>query len=262
MKTAFGRHYPVPDIQLPRFSTDKNGRRINNGGFIAKAERNAVNGPIQGSGADIIKLAMARVYAACKKRGWLEKVQMIATMHDELVFEIDLNILEESIDVICSEMACNPIILGRKWKVPLTLDVEVGFDWTVPWNITEMVHGKKPWVPELAPSFSSSPAPPASPEEDPPEIMATTPTETEVPPPKNPVRRHQKVNEEFIYKVRAPLTVLKATNLAKVIVECRGSGTSRLSLKDEAGNDILMGSGNDILINENKFYVLAKRSDI
>ena len=261
VKTAFGRQYPVPDIQLPRFSTDKNGRRINNNGFIAKAERNAVNGPIQGSGADIIKIAMARVYAACKKRKWLEKVLMIATMHDELVFEVDLDILEEAIEVLCEEMCRNPVILGKKWSVPLTLDVEVGFNWTVPWNITEMKHGKKAWLPELAPYFLGAPKDPKKDfvTEDSSNIDVETLPE---PPKKDPVKRHQKVNEEFVYKVKSPLTVLKATKLAKVIVECQGSGTSKLRLVNDSGDTVVIGSGKDIFINENQFYVLARRSGI
>ena len=126
--TAFGRIYPVPDI----WSAD--------GGFRSKAERNSVNGPIQGSGADIIKIAMGVVYKECKKRGWLDKVRLIATMHDELVFEVEGALLEEAIEVITPLMTSNPLIMGMKWPVPLTTDCEIGRDWTVNWAINEMLH--------------------------------------------------------------------------------------------------------------------------
>lgn len=141
VKTAFGRVYPLPDI----YHED--------GGFRSKAERNAVNGPIQGAGADIIKIAMALIYKHVKKKQWFDKIDLIACMHDELVFEIDASIIEEAIADIEQIMTRNPVILSKRWAVPLTTDVEVGRDWTVPWNLTKMLHGKKEWEPSLAPHF-------------------------------------------------------------------------------------------------------------
>jgi DNA polymerase I-like protein with 3'-5' exonuclease and polymerase domains len=124
--TAFGRRYPLPDIDHEL------------GGFRAKAERNAVNGPIQGTSADITKIAMALIYKECKKRGWLEKVHMLITMHDELVFEIDKDILEEAIDLFVGIMCRNDALLKLGWRVPLTSDVEMGPDWTVPWDLKKI----------------------------------------------------------------------------------------------------------------------------
>ena len=138
--TAFGRRYPVPDIDSPE------------GGFRAKAERNAMNGPIQGGSADITKLAMGICYKECKKRGWLDKVHMLITMHDELVFEIDLDILEEAIDILVRSMCRNPAILKLGWPVPLTSDVEMGFSWMVPWDLKKIRH-KGVCPPELAGCF-------------------------------------------------------------------------------------------------------------
>lgn len=128
--TAFGRKYPVPDINHA------------DGGFRSKAERNAVNGPIQGSSADVTKLAMALVYKEIKKRGWLDKVLMIITMHDELVFEVDPDILEEAIEVIKNIMCRNKLILAKRWPVPLTSDVEIGLNWSVPWDLNSMRAGE------------------------------------------------------------------------------------------------------------------------
>jgi hypothetical protein len=126
VRTAFGRKYPVPDIH----SED--------GGFRSKAERNSVNGPIQGTSADITKMAMALIYKECKQRGWLDKVMMIITMHDELVFEIDGDLLEQAIPVLVDLMVSNAIILAQSWPIPLTTDVEIGHDWMVPWDLNAM----------------------------------------------------------------------------------------------------------------------------
>jgi DNA polymerase I-like protein with 3'-5' exonuclease and polymerase domains len=128
--TAFGRKYPVPDIHH------------GDGGFRSKAERNAVNGPIQGSSADVTKLAMFLVYKEIKKRGWIKKVLMVITMHDELVFEIDPDILEEAIEVIKHIMCRNRLILAQRWPIPLTSDVEIGFNYSVPWDLNSMRAGE------------------------------------------------------------------------------------------------------------------------
>ena len=130
VRTPFGRRYPLPDINHP------------DGFFKSKAERNAVNGPIQGAGADLMKIGMGILYHAAKKRGWLDKCMIIASMHDELVFEIDGDIIEEALGLLVQIMTENNLILGRNWAVPLTCDVEIGRDWAVPWDTTGMLHGE------------------------------------------------------------------------------------------------------------------------
>jgi DNA polymerase I-like protein with 3'-5' exonuclease and polymerase domains len=138
--TAFGRRYPVPDITSEL------------GGFRSKAERNATNGPIQGTSADITKLSMGLIYKECKKRGWLEKVHLLITMHDELVFEIDDDILAEAIDIFVGIMNRNPSILRLKWPIPLTSDVEIGLSWMVPWDLKKCRKTGE-WPPELKDLF-------------------------------------------------------------------------------------------------------------
>lgn len=164
--TAFGRQYPVPDIRLPtspreveKTLIEEYERKIaaglaakrptdddikaalqRNRKFKAKAERNATNGPIQGLSADLTKLAMALIYRECKKRGWLNKVLMIITIHDELVFEIDLDILVEALEMIRETMARNKTVLNFKWKVPLATSCEIGYDWTTPWNLDDFLY--------------------------------------------------------------------------------------------------------------------------
>lgn len=139
--TAFGRRGHLPDIDHQM------------GGFRAKAERNAVNMPVQGTSADITKIAMGLIYKECKKRGWLDKVHMLITMHDELVFEIDTDILEEACDLFVGIMCRNPILMGLRWGVPLTSDVEIGMNWTVPWDLKKLRRGEQECPPELKGCF-------------------------------------------------------------------------------------------------------------
>jgi len=148
--TALNRKYPVPDIT----SAD--------GGFRSKAERNSVNGPVQGTSADITKVAMGFIYRRMKELGWLDRVRLIITMHDELVFEVDGPLLEQAIDEIVPIMTRNGFILNLKWPVPLTTDTEIGYNWTVPWDLNGMRAGevrfmgaKKIKAPDKVPSGHS-----------------------------------------------------------------------------------------------------------
>lgn len=141
--TAFGRRYPVPDITSEM------------GGFRSKAERNATNGPIQGTSADITKLSMGLIFKECKKRDWLEKVHLLITMHDELVFEIDDDILSEAIDCFVGIMNRNASILKLRWPIPLTSDVEIGNSWMVPWDLKKCRKTGK-WPDELRGLFKES----------------------------------------------------------------------------------------------------------
>lgn len=122
--TAMGRWYPCPDIDH------------SNGFFRSKAERNTVNGPVQGGSADITKLSMAMIYRKVKELDWLDKCRMIITIHDELVFEIDDDILGDAIDMLIDVMT--HVAHRLKWPVPLTVDCEIGLDWTVPWDLNGM----------------------------------------------------------------------------------------------------------------------------
>jgi len=93
---------------------------------------------VHNSGADIIKIAMALVYKHCKKKGWLDTCRLIASMHDELVFEMHESIIEEAIAEIVPIMTSNPFIKAKRWPVPLTTDCEIGHDWTVHWDLNAM----------------------------------------------------------------------------------------------------------------------------
>jgi len=86
------------------------------------AERNAINAPIQGAAADIIKIAMIRVQKALKEKNLQSK--MILQVHDELVFDVLKAELETVKALVVYEME-NATTL----KVPLTVDFGVGSNW-------------------------------------------------------------------------------------------------------------------------------------
>jgi DNA polymerase-1 len=109
-RTIFGRERPIPDIN----SGNPNAR-----GF---AERTAVNSPLQGAAADLIKLAMVRVDAALAAGGL--RSTMLLQVHDELVFECPPGEVEDLTRLVKREMegAC-------QLEVPLLVDIGAGPNW-------------------------------------------------------------------------------------------------------------------------------------
>jgi DNA polymerase-1 len=116
-KTLFGRktHFE-PNIRSP------------NPSIRGGAERAAINAPIQGTSADLIKRAMARMDEALAAAG-LDGVKMLLQVHDELVFEVPEGREEEAAAIITQVMA-NAAEPAMKLDVPL--DVEVG--WGAHWG--------------------------------------------------------------------------------------------------------------------------------
>jgi DNA polymerase I len=110
VKNLFGRVRPIPDI---------NSKNANLRGF---AERTAVNTPLQGTAADLIKIAMIRIDAAIREREL--KSRMTLQVHDELVFEVP----EGELDIMRSlvkEMMENVHPLS----VPLLVEIGIGPNW-------------------------------------------------------------------------------------------------------------------------------------
>src|ERR1700686_882147 len=110
VKTLFGRVRPIPDI---------NSKNANQRGF---AERTAVNTPLQGTAADLIKIAMIRIDAALRARGL--KSRMTLQVHDELIFEVP----EDEVDTM------QPLVREQMEKVhvlavPLLVEMGVGPNW-------------------------------------------------------------------------------------------------------------------------------------
>jgi len=86
------------------------------------AERTAINAPMQGTAADIIKRAMITLDALIKNQQ--HDIKMIMQVHDELVFEVNENILDESMVIIRDAM-----VSAASLSVPLIVDIGVGDDW-------------------------------------------------------------------------------------------------------------------------------------
>jgi len=86
------------------------------------AERNAVNAPIQGSAADIIKLAMIGVQGAMEEAGM--KSRMLLQVHDELVFDVHESEVEQLQELVRHEMET-----AVEMEVPMKVEMEVADNW-------------------------------------------------------------------------------------------------------------------------------------
>ena len=110
VKTLFGRVRPIPDI---------NSKNSNQRGF---AERTAVNTPLQGTAADLIKVAMIRIDAAVREREL--KSRMTLQVHDELVFEVPEKEVETMQSLVREQME-----KVHALAVPLLVEMGVGPNW-------------------------------------------------------------------------------------------------------------------------------------
>jgi len=110
VRTLFGRVRSIPDI---------NSKNANLRGF---AERTAVNTPLQGTAADLIKLAMIRIDRELQERRL--KSRMTLQVHDELVFEVPENELEQMKSLVRAQME-----QVHSLSVPLLVEIGVGPNW-------------------------------------------------------------------------------------------------------------------------------------
>jgi DNA polymerase-1 len=102
-----------------RYLRDINSANATVRGF---AERNAINAPIQGSAADMIKVAMINIFNEMNARNLRSKMTM--QVHDELVFEVHQSELEEMKALVIDKMQT-----AMKLNVPILVEVGVGKDW-------------------------------------------------------------------------------------------------------------------------------------
>ena len=110
VQTVTGRRRYIRDIRSSN-TTVRNG-----------AERNAINAPIQGSAADMIKIAMIRIDDTLKSNALESK--MLLQVHDELVFEISPSELDQVQELVKREMEN-----AAQLSVPLVVDLGVGANW-------------------------------------------------------------------------------------------------------------------------------------
>ncbi|HKX26897.1 MAG TPA: DNA polymerase I [Blastocatellia bacterium] len=109
VRSIFGRMRRIPDLD-------------SKGTARARAEREAINMPMQGSASDIVKLAMLRVAEALRREKL--KARMILQVHDELVFEVPEDEVERTRKVVKDTMES-----AAKIDVPLVVDVGIGRTW-------------------------------------------------------------------------------------------------------------------------------------
>ena len=106
----FGRRRLVPNLTSRNFQ------------MRSQAEREAVNMPIQGTAADILKRAMIDLHAELGQRGL--RTRMILTVHDELLFESPRDEADQAADIVRERME-----QAASLSVPLTVDIGIGDNW-------------------------------------------------------------------------------------------------------------------------------------
>ena len=109
-QTLMGRQRPIPDLHNK------------NASIRAAAERLAVNTPLQGTGADLLKMAMIAIDYQIKIKKI--KARMLLQIHDELLFEVPNEELEDLQQIVCKEMEG-----VAKLEVPLKVDFSIGKNW-------------------------------------------------------------------------------------------------------------------------------------
>ena len=110
VKTAFGRRRPLPELAASNRNTRAFGERV------------AMNTPIQGAAADIIKLAMVRVFERLRAEGL--RSRLILQVHDELIVEAPESEAARAAEILRQEMEG-----AADFSVRLSVDVNAGDNW-------------------------------------------------------------------------------------------------------------------------------------
>ena len=110
VRTIFGRIRPIPDINNKSHA------------LRSRAEREAINAPIQGTAADLVKIAMIRVHERLRREKF--GARMILQVHDELLLEVPEKEVDRTTEVVRAEMES-----VYELAVPLVVDVGVGDNW-------------------------------------------------------------------------------------------------------------------------------------
>ena len=115
VETIFGRKCNIKSINDKNFAVR---------GF---AERQSINAPIQGTAADIIKIAMIEIHNNILSSKL--KAKMLLQVHDELIFEINEKDIKES-SIIIKQIMENAHLQYKDFTVPLTVDYGIGDTWS------------------------------------------------------------------------------------------------------------------------------------
>jgi DNA polymerase-1 len=122
VETLLGRRRYIPDMAS------------SNGAVRNAAERMAINMPVQGTAADIMKIAMVKVHDRLRDAGWARAVLQV---HDELVFEVDRARADE-----LAELAREEMVNAYPLDVPLVVDIRTGDNWDDMIPLPEQVHAR------------------------------------------------------------------------------------------------------------------------
>jgi DNA polymerase I len=116
VETIFGRRAHYPEIK----SSNPSMRAFN--------ERAAINAPIQGSAADVIRRAMIQIEPALVAAGLAERCRMLLQVHDELIFEVEDEAVDAAMPVIVDIME-NAAMPAVSMRVPLKVDARAAHNW-------------------------------------------------------------------------------------------------------------------------------------
>ena len=249
--TAFGRWISIPDANLQVGDTLPGTAGVadvpTTKKIRASCERKSVNFPIQGSGADIMKISLVRLTKEFYKRRWLrnggdDSVRMLMTVHDEIVFEVRDDRLEEAVDLICEVME-SPWKLVH-WKVPLVVEPLIGKGWDAKYDWVKIKKGLEA-VPEwLVGHVTPGTAPPkaslvpAAPQ--PTQASAPTPIPSSPPPPQPPKSNGNGTQEAVVFSLSSDF--LTDTSI-KIVGACCCTASDRdgklLLLTDSSGHTLI-----------------------
>ena len=136
--TAYGRWLSILDAN----SLD--------GAVRSACERYSTNYVVQGSGADILKIALVLLHKAFYRKKWLknggdDSVRMLLTVHDEVVFEIKYERVAEAMPIIVDLMEIPwKMPTQPPWKVPLVVEPLIGFNWASGYEVKRVADNYKP----------------------------------------------------------------------------------------------------------------------
>ena len=148
VRTALGRWLSIPDAAV-QAGDILHGRELSSkdaNAIRASCERYSTNYPIQGCGADIMKISMVLLCKEFYKRGWLrsggdDSVRLLLTVHDEIVFEIRDDRVTEVIPIIVNIMESPDKMARPAWKVPLIVEPLISDSWGGGYDAIRMVQG-------------------------------------------------------------------------------------------------------------------------
>jgi DNA polymerase-1 len=274
-RTVFGRIRPL------HMFYDSGDR-----GLEAHADRCATNFLVQGACADIMKIVMVRVASWIKENNLEDEIKILITMHDELVFEMPENKLDEYVPQLNNIMCLSDILQKVfNWPVPLTIDAEYGDTWHVDHDLFK----EKPELKSapLAIQFYQAgqvvekevpvTTPPESPSVEVPVINSESPVNLskeekvpESPASDEPSKAFEipksEIEDEIIYKIRdrSKITLLKLNQIITFLTEDMENklyeGPIRVLKVYDKENNIL--SVSNLRIRSDCFYALARYEGI